>query len=699
MNHLAAEKSPYLLQHASNPVDWYPWGEAAFAKAEKENKPIFLSIGYSTCHWCHVMAHESFEDPDVARLLNDVFVCIKVDREERPDIDAIYMTACAMLTGGGGWPLSIIMTPDRKPFFAGTYFPKKTLPGRIGMMELPPRIKEIWANRQQEVIDSAATIVQALLEVDDNRAGGSLDTDIFSRAFDRLAERFDEQYGGFGPAPKFPAPHNLLFLLRSWKRTGNQQALSMAERTLIAMRQGGMADHVGFGFHRYSTDRQWLLPHFEKMLYDQAMLALAYTEAFQATANPEYRTIAEEIFAYVDRVMTHPEGGFFSAEDADSEGEEGKFYIWTAAELQRVLNAEDFALARRVYNVTSEGNFSEEASGRKSGANILHRVDAIPVLAVDLKLSVDDLNLRLENIRQLLFSAREHRNHPHKDDKILTDWNGMLIAALAKGARVFTRDEYLTAASRAADFILQRMRTGSGRIRHRFRDGEAAVAGMLDDYAFLVWGLIELYEASFVPRYLREALMLTDITLSAFWDQEKGGFFQTPADGEKLLVRRKEIQDGAIPAGNSVALINLLRLARMTGRSDLEDKARQMVGTFAAAADKNPDAFTQFLQGVDLVLGPGCEIVIVGDPRTPDTKRMVQALGRLYAPHAVLLFKDNTAAADDIRSLAELTEDYTTIGGRATAYVCADFQCELPTVDIDEAVRQVESHAVRRPSG
>jgi len=699
MNRLADEKSPYLLQHATNPVDWYPWGEAAFAKAKEENKPIFLSIGYSTCHWCHVMAHESFEDPDVARLLNDVFVCIKVDREERPDIDGIYMTVCAMMTGSGGWPLSIIMTPDKKPFFAGTYFPKKTLPGRIGMLELPVRIREIWATRQQEVFDSATSIAQALLQVENKRADGSLTTDIFNRAYDRLAARFDGQYGGFGPAPKFPAPHNLLFLLRYWKRTGNDQALHMVEKTLTAMRQGGMADHVGFGFHRYSTDQQWLLPHFEKMLYDQAMLALAYTETFQASGNLEYRTIVEEIFAYIGRNMTHVEGGFYSAEDADSEGEEGKFYVWTAEELQRVLNPDDAALAMRVYKVAADGNFRDEASGRKSGANILHRTASVAELAADLKMSVEDLHRRLENSRQVLFSAREKRIHPHKDDKILTDWNGLMIAALAKGAKIFGQEEYLAAASKAAGFILREMRTESGRLLHRFRDGDAAVNGMLDDYVFLVWGLIELYEASLVSRYLQEALMLTDITLTLFWDKEEGGFFQTPADGEELLVRRKDIQDGAIPSGNSVALANLLRLARMTGRSDLEEKARQMLSTFAAAVEKNPDAFTQFLQGVDLVLNPGCEIVIVGDPLAPDTQKMVRAFGKLYAPHAVLLFKNNRDAADNINSLARFTEDYSTIRGRATAYVCADFRCELPTTDIDEAVRLVENHATRPASG
>ncbi len=694
MNRLADEKSPYLLQHGDNPVDWYPWGEAAFSRAKNENKPIFLSIGYSTCHWCHVMAHESFADPEVAARMNDAFVCIKVDREERPDIDSIYMTVCSMLTpqGRGGWPLTIIMTPDKKPFFAGTYFPRKTLPGRIGMLELPGRIKEIWDNRQPEVLDSAASIVDALRQVGSGLTGDALQIETIHKAYEQLVERFDPEHGGFSMAPKFPSPHNLIFLLRHWKQTGNTQALHMVEKTLVNMRLGGMFDHVGFGFHRYSTDRQWLLPHFEKMLYDQAMLALAFTEAYQATGKTLYKTTVEEIFSYVGRVLTDTSGGFYSAEDADSEGEEGKFYVWTAEELRRVLNATDAELALRVFNVTADGNFADEASGRKTGANILHLRRELPALAAEFEMPVAELKQRLERIRQTLFGAREERIHPHKDDKILADWNGLMIAALAKGARIFGDTGTLTAASRAADFILKKMRTKSGRLLHRYRAGEAAISAMLDDYAFLAWGLLELYEASFVNKYLQDALTLTDITLTHFWDNESGGFFQTPHDGEELLTRQKDFQDGAIPSGNSVALANLLRLARMTGRMELDEKGRQLVKAFAAAVGQSPGAYTYFLQGATGLLTPAREIVIVGNPQAGDTKEMLRTIRTLYMPDSVLLFKNSLDPEDGIGRLAPYTEHHTPLRGQATAYVCTDFRCELPTTDIGEAVRRIQNN-------
>ncbi len=509
MNHLSDEKSPYLLQHATNPVNWYPWSEEAFSKAQRENKPIFLSIGYSTCHWCHVMAHESFEDEDVAEQLNNTFVCIKVDREERPDIDSIYMTACTMLTGSGGWPLTIIMTPDKKPFFAGTYFPKRTQPGRIGMLELPDRINQIWVNRQQEVADSAASIVEALQRNVADTSGEILPKEILRKAYDHFSTLYDQKFGGFGKAPKFPSPHNLIFLLRYWKRTGNSHALTMVEKTLTAMRLGGMYDHIGFGFHRYSTDQQWLLPHFEKMLYDQAMLALAYIETYQATGNIFYKSTIKEIFSYIKREMTDSAGGIYSAEDADSEGEEGKFYVWTEEELRALLLPDDADMACKIFNAATEGNFAEEASGRKTGVNILYLHNNISEIADVLDIPSVDLQNRLENIRKALFKAREQRIHPHKDDKILTDWNGLMIAALAKGSVVLADTTYLDAARKAADFLLKTMSTGEGRLLHRFREGETSIHGMLDDYSFFVWGLIELYEAGFETRYLREALKLS----------------------------------------------------------------------------------------------------------------------------------------------------------------------------------------------
>ncbi len=700
MNRLANEKSPYLLQHGDNPVDWHPWGDAAFSRAKKENKPIFLSIGYSTSHWCHVMAHESFADPEVAALMNDAFVCIKVDREERPDIDSIYMTVCTMLTpsGRGGWPLTIIMTPDKKPFFAGTYFPKNTLPGRIGMLELPGRIKEIWDNRQTEVLDSAASIVAALRKVGAGLTGDALQMETILKGYEQLGERFDPEHGGFSIAPKFPSPHNLVFLLRHWKQTGDPQALHMVEKTLAQLRLGGMFDHIGFGFHRYSTDQLWLLPHFEKMLYDQAMLALAYTEAYQATGNDLYKTTVQEIFSYVERVLTDKHGAFYSAEDADSEGEEGKFYIWTSEELQLLLNPADAELVMRIYNVTADGNFADEASGRKTGANILHLKLELPALAAELEIPASELEQRLENIRQNLFNDREGRIHPHKDDKILTDWNGLMIAALAKGARIFEDTASLDAARRAADFILQKMRTKTGRLLPRYRAGEAAIPALLDDYIFLIWGLLELYEASFINKYLQEALTLTDITLAHFWDNDSGGFFQTPDDGEELLFRQKDFQDGAIPSGNSVGLANLLRLARMTGRMELDEKGRQLVKAFAAAVVQSPAAYTHFLQGAEALLNPTGEIVIVGDPQAEDTKEMIQALRTLYEPNSILLFKNGLDPADGIGRLAPYTKHHTPLRGQATAYVCADFRCELPTTDIGETIRRIQNHGGRRLS-
>ncbi|MGH7890123.1 MAG: thioredoxin domain-containing protein, partial [Thermodesulfobacteriota bacterium] len=474
-NRLISEKSPYLLQHAHNPVDWYPWGEEAFVKAKNEDKPIFLSIGYSTCHWCHVMENESFEDEEVAKLMNDAFVSIKVDREERPDIDSIYMTVCQMLSQGGcGWPLNIIMTPDKKPFYAATYIPKENRHGRAGMLEFIPRIKEIWKTQRDNVLDSADQITSAIRQasqVSNEKKGKELDGSTFEKAYDQLAQNFDTVHGGFGRAPKFPTPHNLLFLLRCWKRTGKDKALEIVEKTLSAMRRGGIYDHVGFGFHRYSTDPEWLVPHFEKMLYDQAMLSMAYIEGYQATGNRDYEKTAREIFTYVLRDMTSPDGGFYSAEDADSEGEEGKFYLWTEDEIRKVLNKEESDLVMKVFNVEKGGNFSDEATGRKTHSNIFHLSGSLSDAASLLNLEREQLERRIETAREKLFSVREKRIHPHKDDKILTDWNGLMIAALAKGASAFDEPKYAEAAGRAVGFILSRMQKSDGELLHRYRDG------------------------------------------------------------------------------------------------------------------------------------------------------------------------------------------------------------------------------------
>lgn len=680
-NRLVFEKSPYLLQHAYNPVDWYPWGEEAFEKARRENKPIFLSIGYSTCHWCHVMEHESFEDPEVARLMNEVFVSIKVDREERPDIDGIYMMVCQMLTQSGGWPLTIIMTPDKRPFFAGTYFPKYSRFGRIGMLDLVPRIREIWTMRYDDVLNTANQIIVALQQESADSEGENLGGSALDAAYEQLSRRFDSQHGGFSHAPKFPTPHNLLFLLRYWKRTGQEPALKMVEKTLQAMRRGGIYDHLGFGFHRYSTDPEWLVPHFEKMLYDQALLAMAYTETYQATGKKEYEKTAREIFAYVLRDMTSPEGGFYSAEDADSEGKEGKFYLWTEEEIHQVLEKEEAELIIRVFNVEKYGNFAEEATRQRTGANILHLKKPLIEMAHHVNLSEQELQNRLEAAREKLFTTREKRIHPYKDDKILTDWNGLMIAALAKGAQVFDESKYLEAAQRAVDFILTKLRNPDGRLLHRYREEQAALPAHLDDYAFLIWGLIELYEASFEVRHLQTALDLNKDLLKYFWDDRGGGFYFTATDGENLLVRQKEIYDGAVPSGNSVAMLNLLRLGRITANPDFEEKAARIGRAFSKNVQKIPSAHTLLMIAVDFGIGPSYEVVVVGNSQAEDTKSMLKALRTRFIPGKVLLLRPSEQELPEISRLAEFTKNQSSLDGKATAYVCLNYQCKLPTTD------------------
>jgi len=683
-NHLRNESSPYLRQHAHNPVDWYPWGPEAFERAQREDKPVFLSIGYSTCHWCHVMAHESFEHPEVARLMNEAFVSIKVDREERPDIDSVYMSACQVMTGSGGWPLSIIMTPDKRPFFAATYIPRESRFGLIGMLELIPSIRELWASRRGEALSLSSKIAAILQQTPQDTAGEELDETMLELTYEQLAKRFDGQHAGFSNAPKFPTPHNLLFLLRYWKRSGKRAALDMVEKTLQAMRRGGIYDQIGFGFHRYSTDSQWLVPHFEKMLYDQAMLPMAYTEAYQATGKEDYGKTSREIFTYVLRDMTAPEGGFCSAEDADSEGEEGKFYLWTHEEVQQALGNEAADFVAKLFNIEKDGNFADQTTGRKSGVNILYLRKPLGDVASDLNRSQQDLQARLEVIRQRLFAYREKRVHPMKDDKILTDWNGLMIAALAKGAQAFDESQYAEAACRAADFILGNMRKPDGRLWHRYRDGRAGVDANLDDYAFLVWGLIELYEATFDTSHLEFALELTNDMVKHFWDEDGGGFYLMPDDGESLLVRKREIYDGAIPSGNSVAMLNLLRLGRMTANSDFEEKAAKIGRAFSGNVKQSPSAHTQLMVALDFGIGPCYEVVIAGQAQTEDTKAMVRALRTRFLPNMVVLLTPSDRESPEIAKLAEFTRSQSSIGGEATAYVCLNYRCKLPTTDINK---------------
>lgn len=667
-NRLSHEKSPYLLQHAHNPVNWYPWGEEAFQAARDEDKPIFLSIGYATCHWCHVMERESFENEEIAGLLNDAFICIKVDREERPDIDEIYMTVCQMMTRSGGWPLSIVLTPDRQPFFAATYIPPEDRFGRTGLIHLIPRISDAWKTRRDELLDSAKKITADLSRASDS--AGELDAAVLDQLIPAAQQSFDAVYGGFGLAPKFPTAHRLTLLVRQNPAAAREMVLT----TLSALRRGGIWDHVGHGIHRYSTDRLWLVPHFEKMLYDQAMLSLACAEAYEAYGDESAKQIAEELFDYVLRDMTSPGGGFYSAEDADSEGVEGKFYVWSMDELREVLSEEELALVVDRFNVQPDGNFRDEASGKKASENILHLTgeERVP-----------------EAIRHKLYTVREQRIHPLKDTKVLADWNGLMIAALAKAARVFDEPKYAVAAQRAAGFVFDEMGDGD-RLWHRWREGETAVPGQLDDYAFMIFGLLEIYESTFDVRALEKAVSLNAVVIDQFADETSGGFYLTADDAESLITRPKSLYDGAIPSGNSVQMMNLLRLARMTGTMEYEALADQAGNAFAEMIHRAPSGFSQALQAVQFAKGTGVEVVIVGDRGSVDTKDMIQAVRSVYLPHRVVVLKDGPA----IEKLAPYTAEQKQIAGRATVYICRSFACEQPLTDSNAVRSALEQGAL-----
>ena len=680
-NRLIHEQSPYLLQHASNPVDWYPWGDEAFERARKLDRPVFLSIGYSTCHWCHVMEHESFEDPEVAALLNDSFVCIKVDREERPDIDAVHMAVAQVMTGSGGWPLTVVLTPERRPFFAGTYIPKHGVYGRPGMMQLLPAIDRAWRDDREGVLASAEKITGFLQQMNDVGEGTPLEPSVLDLAQQNLSRNFDPTFGGFGSAPKFPSPHQLSFLLRRWARTGDPAALEMVETTLRGMRRGGLFDHLGYGFHRYSTDARWLVPHFEKMLYDQAMLALAYLEAYQATGDGFYAETAREVFTYVLRDMTSPEGGFYSAEDADSEGVEGLFYVWTADELRDVLGEEAAGSFSTVYGVTEAGNFAVEATGHRSGLNILHHPRPLAEVARREGLAVGELERTLGEARRKLLERRDQRIRPLRDDKVLTDWNGLMIAALARGAVVLVEPEYADAAARAADFCLTELRDDRGRLLKRYRGGQAGLPAHLDDHAFLAWGLLELYEATFEARYLGEAISLSDDMLEHFADDD-GGFFLTADDGEELLVRTREAYDGAIPSGNSVAASNLARLARITGDARYAQAADGVLRSFSRSVERAPEHFAALLTAADFAAGPSHEVVIAGERGDASTEAMLTALREPFLPHKVVLFRDGSLDEPPVSRFAPFTGAQRPVDGEATAYVCREQACEAPTTDV-----------------
>ena len=682
-NKLINEKSPYLLQHAYNPVNWFPWSNEAFEKARIEDKPIFLSIGYSTCHWCHVMEKESFEDKEVARLMNDAFVSIKVDREERPDIDGIYMSVCQLITGGGGWPLTIIMTPDKKPFFAGTYFPKHNRFNRIGMLELVPRINDVWKTKRDDINKSADEITSSLTQI--NKPGNTvgIDESILTKAYNEFNKRYDENFGGFGTAPKFPSPHNLMFLLRYWKRFNEPKALRMVEQTLTQMRHGGIYDHIGFGFARYSTDQKWLVPHFEKMLYDQAMLVMAYTETYLITKNILYKKVAEEILEYVLRDMMHPEGGFYSAEDADSEGEEGKFYLWDADELRNILDKDELDLAFNVFNVKDAGNWVDESKGMMPGTNILHQKKSDKEYADGFNLIEDEFSIKLESIRKKLFEHRKKRIHPHKDDKILTDWNGLMISAFAKAAQAFDENKYAITAEKAFAFIENQLVDDDGKLIHRFREGVSGLPSHIDDYAFMINASIDLYETTFETKYLERAIKWNDILIREFWDENNGGFYFTSTQNENLLVRQKEIYDGAIPSGNSMALLNLLRLAKLTGKPEYEEKAPIMIDYFSSGIIKSPSAFCQFLIGLDFYFGPTEEIVISCQSNNKQLNDAISYLRSVFKPNktVVLYLLENYR---EVVFTIPFVKNMKMLNNEITFYVCQNFICNKPVNTLEE---------------
>ena len=687
-NRLVFAKSPYLLQHATNPVDWWEWSEGARRKAREEDSPIFLSIGYSTCRWCHVMARESFEDQEVARILNRHFVPIKVDREERPDLDQIYMTACQAMTGSGGWPLNVVLTPDGQPFFATTYLPPEGRRGRSGLKDVLLRLASLWEQDRERVLGSAGEITE-LLRGQTTGEGGTLDESTLREAAEQLADRYDSRHGGFGTSPKFPSPHNLLFLLRWWDRSGEEAVLEMVTETLSAMRRGGIYDQVGFGFHRYSTDREWLLPHFEKMLYDQALHVMACAETCLATGQERFGRVAREIAAYLRRDMRSPGGAFYAAEDAESEGEEGKFYVWSRREWTDVLGKKDGPLFADIFNITEKGNYRDEATGRRTGRNIAHLTRPLAEEARERDIDPADLRERWDAARHKLLEVRSQRTRPHRDEKIVTAWNGLMIAALAKSARAVEDEELLADAERAARFVLEELRTGDGRLLRYSREGAADVPGFADDYAFLAWGLLELYEAGFDLSYLEEALELSRRMLELFWDEERGGLALVGTDAEQPVVRPREVQDGALPSSNSVALLVLERLALLTGGDDLQENADRLMDSLSGEVARYPSGYTQFLCGVDFAIGPQQEIVVAGDPAAEETRRLNGGAQTQFLPRSVLLVRPVEGDdADRLVELAPYAEEMTPVDGHPAAYVCRDYSCREPVTDPD-ALREL----------
>ncbi len=677
-NRLIDESSPYLRQHAHNPVDWYPWGEEALQKAVELDRPIFLSVGYSSCHWCHVMERESFENEEIAAVMNENFISVKVDREERPDIDSIYMAAVQLMTQRGGWPMSVFLAPDRRPFWGGTYFPPPTF------KEILLKIADAYREKRDEVTQTGSSLLEHLGPEEGYRRDDLVSQEDYDQAVQYARRTFDPRYGGFGPAPKFPRSVEISMLLRAYCRSGDESVLEMCERTLQGMAMGGMYDQVGGGFHRYSTDERWLVPHFEKMLYDNALLAKTYLEAYQITHKDVYRTVASEVLDYVLREMTGPEGGFFSATDADSEGEEWTFFVWTPGEVEAVLGPEDARVVCTYYTITEAGNFEGKSIpyARRSLENVVKELGLEPDRAAEI----------LALGRRKLYDEREKRQKPFRDEKILTSWNGLMISALARGAQVLDEPRYREAAVRAAEFILETL-VRDGRLLRVYKDGESKVLAFLEDYAFFSEALLDLYEATFEPRHLREACQFMDFVTASFADEEAGGFFYTATDHEQLIVRRKEIFDSATPAGGGIAALNLLRLERMTGRKEYRRFADEYFRSIKGVIGRAPMAFGSTLMGADFYLSPAVEVVVVGDFGDAATQELLRTVHATFLPARVFVAAESGWSG----SLAEeipLLEGKG-LGGESAAegpkaFVCRDFVCQAPVDTPEELRRQLE---------
>jgi uncharacterized protein len=681
MNRLQHETSPYLLQHKDNPVDWYPWGSEAFETAKTEDKPILLSVGYSACHWCHVMAHESFEDEATAEIMNTLYINIKVDREERPDVDDIYMQAVQAMTRHGGWPMTVFLTPNGQPFYGGTYYPKEPRPGMPSFTQILRGVHDAYTNRRDEVDESAGKLTE-ILNRDILGIGGAdeqLNPDLLDAAADGLRDNADRRHGGFSPAPKFPQPMTLEFLLRSYQRSGNTDLLNVANLTLTKMACGGMYDQIGGGFARYSVDNLWLVPHFEKMLYDNAQLSRVYLHAWQVTGSEFYKRIATETYDYILREMTAPEGGFYSATDADSEGEEGKFFVWSQAEIEQVLG-DDAPIAIEYYGVTQGGNFE--------GKNILYVPNDDIMIAERLGLSVDDLHAALERIKGKLYTHRSQRIAPGLDDKILASWNGMMLASLAEAARILNRDDYRQAAERCAAYLLTTMTNDDGRLYRTAKGAEAKLNAYLEDYANVIDGLLELYQTTFTERYFTEARRLADIALERFAADDGAGFYDTSDDHEALVVRPRNLQDNAVPSGNTMFARQCVRLSAYTGDHRYEDAARTVLRTLVSAMQQYPLAFAEALNTADMLISGMKEVAVVGEPGAAATTELLNIIRKPYRPNVITAL---APANVDGESTIPLLSYRVMRGDQPTVYVCENFACKMPATAPEDVRNLLET--------